>query len=48
MRRLNRESFKLEEFFGQIPKSEILSCRWEQEELTFRDVETDRGMTLEG
>jgi hypothetical protein len=47
MRLLNTHTIKLHEFIGQsIPKYAILSHRWEEEELTFQDIEEDSAKFL--
>jgi hypothetical protein len=49
MRLLNTETFTLREFFGKnIPPYAILSHCWEEEEVTFRDLNDGNGPRLAG
>lgn len=44
MRLLNVKTLKLEEFHKDTPKYGILSHRWNEEEVTYRDITEDRAM----
>lgn len=48
MRLLNTETLKLEEYFVNIPEYAILSHRWEQEEVTYQDLQRECGTGLKG
>jgi hypothetical protein len=49
MRLLNTSTLKLHEFVGDsIPHYTILSHRWEKEEVLFQDLESGRGIDIEG
>ncbi|KAI0197989.1 heterokaryon incompatibility protein-domain-containing protein [Astrocystis sublimbata] len=49
MRLLNVRTFGLEEFLGSdIPRYSILSHRWEDEEVTFQDLTSDRHSDMQG
>ena len=42
MRLLHTRTLQLHEFFKDIPPYAILSHRWEDEEVTFQDMQTGR------
>ncbi|KAE9374308.1 HET-domain-containing protein [Stipitochalara longipes BDJ] len=49
MRLLNASTLKLHEFFGDsIPPYAILSHRWEEQEVTFQDLQDGRGHRMKG
>jgi hypothetical protein len=49
MRLLDTATLKLSEFYGdRIPGYAILSHRWENEEVSFQDLEQERGPELAG
>jgi hypothetical protein len=49
MRLMDTTTFKLEEFFGsQIPYYAILSHRWEDEEVTFQNLQMESRIRMKG
>ncbi|KAF2250302.1 HET-domain-containing protein [Trematosphaeria pertusa] len=48
MRLLNTSTLRVEEFQAQIPEYVILSHTWEEEEVTFQDVESGRAWKKKG
>jgi hypothetical protein len=49
MKLLNTSTLKIHEFVGdKIPPYVILSHRWEEEEVTFRDLQDGRGSLMQG
>jgi hypothetical protein len=48
MRLLNTNTFKLEEFFNNVPKYGILSHRWRDEEVTLQDMEKGGYQNMKG
>lgn len=45
---LNTETLALENFEGETPPYAILSHRWEEEEVSFKDVQNKRGHDKKG
>ena len=49
MRLINTQSLKFEEFEGQnVPAFAILSHRWEEQEVLFKDVDRGTAVTKKG
>ncbi|KIW11491.1 hypothetical protein PV08_10791 [Exophiala spinifera] len=48
MRLLDTRTFEFREFYDSVPRYAILSHRWVQEEVSYRDVETGRHQSLRG
>jgi hypothetical protein len=49
MKLLNASTLKIHEFVGdKIPPYAILSHRWEEEEVTFQDLQDGRGSAMQG
>lgn len=48
MRLLKTRTFKLEEFHGDVPNYAILSHKWEDKEVTYRDFELGRATSRKG